>query len=293
MSTVTRIPNIQDGINYWETQPASLDGVLGGFGSCSLPRVDALASRQFLLSLLPELSLVPSAIRRLKGPYLSRRIRALDVGAGIGRVTSTVLLHLVSDVVLLEPADNLVREALKNVSAASTADRYYGEWKGIQQLPNARPETQKSVTIVKGTLQDFDPLNPPGTDGKCEVLSRVGYTPIQDDGDMGFDVIWCQWCLGHLTDEDLVLFLKRCRDAVRLSENGFELDGVIIVKENICSETLPGVARKNFDELDSSFTRSDTAWKDAFRDAGLALIKEDVQKGFPSGLYEVKTYALR
>ncbi|PAV23904.1 methyltransferase domain-containing [Pyrrhoderma noxium] len=293
MSATTDLPNVQDGINYWESQPASLDGVLGGFGSCSLPRVDALGSRKFLLSLLPELSLVPSAIRRLKGPYLARRIRALDVGAGIGRVTSTVLLHLVSDVVLLEPADNLVREALRKVSAASTSDKYYGEWKGVQQVPNARPEAQKSVTIVKGTLQDFNPLLPPGADGKCELLKRVGYAPAEDDSDTGFDVIWCQWCLGHLNDEDLVSFLIRCKESLRTSTHGFDLDGLIIVKENVCSESTKGVARKSFDKLDSSLTRSDTAWKGAFRDAGLTLIKEEVQKGFPLGLYEVKIYALR
>ena len=199
--------------------------------------------------------MVPSAIRRLKGPYLARRIRALDVGAGIGRVTSTVLLHLVSDVVLLEPADNLVRKALRKVSAASTSDKYYGEWKGVQQVPNARPEAQKSVTIVKGTLQDFNPLLPPGADGKCELLKRVGYTPAEDDSDTGFDVIWCQWCLGQLNDEDLVSFLIRCKESLRTSTHGFDLDGLIIVKENICSESTKGVARKSFDKLDSSLTR--------------------------------------
>lgn len=26
-----------------------------------------------------------------------------------------------------------------------------------------------------------------------------------------YDVIWVQWVLGHLTDEDLVSFLKRCK----------------------------------------------------------------------------------
>ena len=28
-----RLPNVQEGIEYWNTQPASLDGVLGGYGS--------------------------------------------------------------------------------------------------------------------------------------------------------------------------------------------------------------------------------------------------------------------
>lgn len=26
-------PNLTDGIDYWNTQPASVDGVLGGFGT--------------------------------------------------------------------------------------------------------------------------------------------------------------------------------------------------------------------------------------------------------------------
>jgi protein N-terminal methyltransferase len=77
------VPRI--GLEYWETQEASLDGVLGGFGSGSLPRVDSLGSRLFLLNVLPELSTVPSALRPLNPP--TRRTRGLDVGAGIGRVT--------------------------------------------------------------------------------------------------------------------------------------------------------------------------------------------------------------
>ena len=29
--------------------------------------------------------------------------------------------------------------------------------------------------------------------------------------DGAYDVIWCQWVLGHLTDEDLVAFFKRAK----------------------------------------------------------------------------------
>ncbi|KAG9226093.1 hypothetical protein CCMSSC00406_0005004 [Pleurotus cornucopiae] len=106
-------PDIKEGIEYWNTQPASLDGVLGGLGSGSLPRVDAVGSRLFLLNILPELCTVPSALRPLSPPSTpGYRTRALDVGAGIGRVTADVLLPLVSDVVLLEPVDHFVQEAL-------------------------------------------------------------------------------------------------------------------------------------------------------------------------------------
>lgn len=59
-----------------------------------------------------------------------------------------------------------------------------------------------------------------------------------------YDLVWTQWCVGYLNDEQLVAYLQRCRDV--LSPDG----GVIVVKENI----------KNgggdlFDELDSSVTR--------------------------------------
>ena len=33
------------------------------------------------------------------------------------------------------------------------------------------------------------------------------FTPSQE----AYDVIWIQWVLGHLTDDDLVAFLKRCQ----------------------------------------------------------------------------------
>jgi protein N-terminal methyltransferase len=71
----------------------------------SLPRIDALGSRTFLLKLMPRLCKVNSALRRLdaeeKGKQM--RCRALDVGGGVGRTTKDVLLHLVDEVILLEP----------------------------------------------------------------------------------------------------------------------------------------------------------------------------------------------
>ncbi|KAG1832002.1 alpha-N-methyltransferase NTM1 [Suillus variegatus] len=255
MSSTNPIPNLEAGIQYWATQPANYDGVLGGFGTGSLPRVDSLGSRRFLLDLLPELSTVPSPFRSLSAPPSeTKRVRALDVGAGVGRVTSDVLLHLVSDVVLLEPVE---------VS-----------WKGIA-------DRSKSVTFLQGALQSFDPVVP-GT-----PLDRVGYLPQggDDETETGFDVIWCQWCLGHLRDDDLVLFLQRSKKALRDGRS------LIVVKENICGKQNEPVTV--FDEQDSTFTRSDLAFRNIFRDAGLKIIEEKIQHGLPKGLYPVKMYALR
>ena len=41
-----------------------------------------------------------------------------------------------------------------------------------------------------------------------------------------YDLIWIQWCLENLEDEDLLPFLKKCYDNIKD-------DGIIIVKENL------------------------------------------------------------
>jgi protein N-terminal methyltransferase len=174
-----------------------------------------------------------------------QRSRALDVGAGIGRVTSDVLLHLVSDVVILEPVESFIREAY--ALGRSSADLHPEEnpgknhvrWKGIH-------DKSKGVTFLQGTLQSFDPSAPLQT---SKLIGFVGHEPAGDDQISGFDVIWCQWCLGHLNDEDLVAFLGRSKRALRASSTS-----VIMVKENLCAD-LNGGPNTIFDPEDSSLTR--------------------------------------
>ncbi|KAK7446392.1 hypothetical protein VKT23_004244 [Stygiomarasmius scandens] len=272
-------PVVSDSIAYWSQQQASVDGVLGGFGLGTLPMVETTGSRLFLLNLYPELCTVPSAIKPLESSPPDRPYRALDVGAGIGRVTSDVLLHLVDHVLLLEPVAPLIQQALANAR----------DWPALVTK-------QKSVTFVQGILQAFNPSRPlhplpDVADSTIKLLDRIG-SPDEhlSDIDSGFDVIWCQWCLGYLDDPDLVSFLQRSKNALRDIEKGKSL---IIVKENCCSDSEDGSAKTVFDEDDSSFTRSDMAWKSAFKKAGLRLIKEQVQEGLQEGLYPVKMYALK
>jgi protein N-terminal methyltransferase len=80
------------------------------------------------------------------------------------------------------------------------------------------------------------------------MLDRIGYAT--DDAVSGFDVVWCQWCLGHLSDPDLATFLRRSRAALR--EPG---RSVIVVKENLCNDQPDGGACVTFDHEDSSLTR--------------------------------------
>lgn len=104
-----------------------------------------------------------------------------EVGAGIGHVTSDIL------------NDPVAKPASPGLEINDSGYRVL--WKGIA-------DRTKSVTFFKGALQSFDPVAL-GTPLDC-----VGYLPHDGDDEMktGFDRIWCQWCLGHLKDDDLVQF---------------------------------------------------------------------------------------
>ena len=98
-----------------------------------------------------------------------------------------------------------------------------------------------------------------------------------------YDLIWNQWCLGHLTDQQLVSYLERCKKAMTI-------DGWIIVKENI-STNVDG--EDVFDKQDSSVTRTDQKFRQLFKEADVRLMKTEVQRGFPKGLLPVRCYALQ
>jgi protein N-terminal methyltransferase len=65
----------------------------------------------------------------------------------------------------------------------------------------------------------------------------------QESEESKYDVIWNQWCLGHLTDTQLTTYLEKCQKVLKA-------DGLIIVKENMSTS-----GEDVFDELDSSVTR--------------------------------------
>ncbi|KUL81793.1 hypothetical protein ZTR_09341 [Talaromyces verruculosus] len=100
-----------------------------------------------------------------------------------------------------------------------------------------------------------------------------------------YDLIWCQWCIGHITDKQMTEYLVRCRDA--LTETG-----VMIIKENISSDPA---GNDMYDDLDSSVTRSDRKFREKFKESGLALVASEIQLGFPRKykLLPVRSYALR
>jgi len=121
------------------------------------------------------------------------------------------------------------------------------------------------------------------TDGVVGDIFAVGleeWTPAKT-----YDLIWNQWCVGHLTDSQFVAYLVRCGKT--LSKGGW-----VVVKENLSTSTY---GEDIFDDLDSSVTRSDQKFRDLFAQAGLYIVKSELQTGFPKGLglYPVRMYALQ
>eukprot|EP01018_Ginkgo_biloba_P016490 Gb_20319 [translate_table: standard] len=164
---------------------------------------------------------------------------ALDCGAGVGRVTKNLLLKHFHEVDLVEPVSHFLESAREQLKATI----------------RTKAESHSAVNFYSIPLQEFTP--------------ETGR----------YDVIWVQWCIGHLTDADFVSFFNRAKA-------GLKPGGFFVLKEN--------VARNGFvlDKEDHSVTRSDAYFRQLFNQAGLYLYRTKAQKGFPQGLYPVKMYAL-
>lgn len=203
---------------YWSKVPATIDGVLGGFGYIS--DTDIEGSKGFLQKIL-----------NLDHPPADKL--ALDCGAGIGRVTKQLLMPHFRKVDLVEQDEKFVKATREIL----------GE------------NNPKLGAIYKISLQNFKP---------CKQ----------------YDVIWCQWVLGHLNDYDLLGFLERC--ALALTDNG-----IIVIKENIAPS-----GEVEYDDEDSSVTRPYDLMKNILDKINLKIVLTEVQEGFPEEIYPVHSFAL-
>ena len=136
--------------DYWQSVTPTIDGMLGGFAKISHTDIDG--SNKFLKVLLK-----PGDDG--SGPGSER---ALDCGAGIGRITKHLLTKHFSTVDLVEQ------------------DKHF--------LEKARDYLRGNERV--GTLY-------------CAGLQNFNFTA------QCYNVIWCQWVLGHLIDDHLVQFFKR------------------------------------------------------------------------------------
>lgn len=102
-----------------------------------------------------------------------------------------------------------------------------------------------------------------------------------------YSMIWIQWVLSYLTDDDIIRFFRRCGESL-------VDDGIIILKENICGDGIDdeGVIDFEVDVEDASVTRSLRYWKYLIHQSGLRIIHEKIQDGFPDDIYTVPMLAL-
>lgn len=227
-------------IGYWNKVDASCDGVLGGYGS--LNACDVRDSERFLIEHMRQVF--------LDTEDKESRI-ALDIGAGVGRVTENLLIHFFDIVDLEEPIAHFRREAEARLRKKIQDCHDKAVFKTL-------PDRCRYINMIEVPAQDFIP-------------EKSRYT-----------CIWIQWCIGHLQDEHLISFLKRCRTALKNDKSR------IFVKENICesSESI-------FDEEDSSVTRSSGYFESIFAQTGLQVVARRTQKGFPLHLFKVITWCMR
>jgi protein N-terminal methyltransferase len=140
-------------------------------------------------------------------------------------------------------------------------------------------EPVKKLTDALRVAVEAIPESAPGRLGTIYNVGLEDFTPPED----GYDLYWNQWCVGQLTDADLVEYLQRSSENLR---DG----GWIVVKENMCAMANN---RDDFDKEDSSVTRSDEKFRKIFEQAGLVIKLTEVQKGMPAGLLVVRSYGLR
>ncbi|KAK1761431.1 alpha-N-methyltransferase NTM1 [Echria macrotheca] len=232
--------NTEDGLAYWEGVSADENGMLGGIpsigGFAYISKVDIQGSRSFLAKL---------GIGNKKG--LRTVDSVLEGGAGIGRITKSLLAPLASQIDIIEP----IKKFTDTIS-----------------LPASSPSSPSATLrhIFNTGLESWTP----------------------QPAETKYDLIWTQWCVGHLTDAQLVLYLVRCSSSLSPDGGG----GLIVIKENLSTS-----GEDAFDAEDSSVTRTDAKFQELFGRAGLDIVRMEMQRGFPvtatMRLLPVKMYALR
>lgn len=101
-----------------------------------------------------------------------------------------------------------------------------------------------------------------------------------------YDVVWTQWVLGYLKDEDLIEFFRRMSASLKS-------DGVLVVKENFSNENKKDDSDVILDEEDSSVTRPLDLLLSLASAADLNLVRLVQQRKFPKQLFKVYMLVFR
>jgi len=102
----------EDGASYWSKIESTVDGMLGGFAQISKPDIDG------------SLSFLEEFFQGKHGTGLVKKTRALDCGAGIGRITKNLLVPVFEKVDLLEQNPAFVERAKQLLSGGKVENFY-------------------------------------------------------------------------------------------------------------------------------------------------------------------------
>lgn len=168
----------KESLTYWSEQDASVDGMLGGYGRLHLP--DIRDSRAFLLHcysplferfhqnnrISPRNKHVDDKITMTKGKQ--KLSLALDVGAGIGRISEHLLLPHFERVSLLESDPRFCEVAKGRLN--------------MDNINNSQLSSEDKIYRIHCCrLQEFTPSE--------EEMQTHRY-----------DLIWIQWVLSYASD---------------------------------------------------------------------------------------------
>ena len=151
-------------VQYWDAQPATDDGVLGGHAD-AVAGADVAQSEAFLLKVVGPARLEAAAAGKLA-------LAAADCGAGVGRVSKDLLLRFFAHVDLVEPSAHLLAAARARLGEAVAAGGACGGRAGARLVGQPR-------AFLQCGLQAWNPA--PAT----------------------YDVVWVQWALLYLTDGEM------------------------------------------------------------------------------------------
>lgn len=101
-----------------------------------------------------------------------------------------------------------------------------------------------------------------------------------------YDVIWVQWVIGHLTISAAIEFFRRCVAGLRPADPADKRRSIIVLKDNVTSLDAP-----DFDEVDSSFTRTHEELLMIFEEAELKVLLDEKQN-MPKNLYPIYAFVL-
>ncbi|KAK1334062.1 hypothetical protein QTO34_005062 [Cnephaeus nilssonii] len=244
------------GQDVLEGHPADGGRHARGYGHIS--SIDISSSRKFLQRFLRE------------GPNQTGTSCALDCGAGIGRITKRLLLPLFRAVDMVDVTEDFLAKAKTYLGEEGKRVRNYFCC-GLQDFS---PEPNSYDVIWIQWVIDWSPhgLEPLLLQHQAGSGGFSSFPAPQDRGAR---------CLkGHLTDQHLAEFLRRCK-------RGLRPNGIIVIKDNMAQE---GVI---LDDVDSSVCRDLEVVHGIVRSAGLSLLAQERQENLPDEIYHVYSLALR